>query len=143
MTLDEDTVIALVLLLAPCAVLAHRHKYEWGAGFGRGSGLWRTSTVLAAVLLLSFVTATVVLGADEFRAWFGSKRSRGFLPFFLFPGVGLAIALFPGPASEITGHYRELAAEKATRTFGAVGWCLFAWWLLMVMLTLLVKSYSR
>jgi hypothetical protein len=140
---DEDTVIALLLLTVPCAVLAHRHKYEWGAGFGRGSGLWRTSTVLAAMLLFCFVAATVVLGADEFRAWFGSKRSRGFLPFFLFPGVGLAIALFPGPASEIAGRYRELAAEKATRTFGAVGWGLFAWWLFMVLLTLLVRSYSR
>lgn len=143
MTLDEDTVIALLLLVVPCAVLAHRHKYEWGARFGCGSGLWRTSTVLAAVLLLGFVAATIVFGADELRAWFGSRRSRGFLPFFLFPGVGLAVALFPGPASEIAGRYRELAAEKATRTFSAVGWSLFAWWLFMVLLTLFVRAYSR
>jgi hypothetical protein len=99
--------------------------------------------VLAAVLLLCFVAATIAFGADDFRAWFGSKRSRGFLPFFLFPGLGLAVALFPGPASEIAGRYKELAAQQATRTFSAVGWCLFAYWLFMILLTLFARSYRR
>jgi len=128
MHFDGETLFALVLLTVPMAVLAYRHAVEWGAGFGAGSGVWRPSTVLAALFLIVLVALTLGLGADGFRAALGSRRSRGYLPFFLLPGVGLAIILFPGPASELVGRYKELTMERATRSYAWVGWGLIALW---------------
>lgn len=69
MKFDGDTIFALVLLVGPAAALAYWHKVEWGAGFGPTSRLWRTSSVVAALLLASLVALTFYYGADEFRAF--------------------------------------------------------------------------
>jgi hypothetical protein len=138
---DSETTIALSLLLVPAGVLAYRHRIEWGAGFGLNSGLWKCGSVIAASFLLAMIVATVLLGADEFRAAMGSRRSRNWPLFFLLPGVGLAVAIFPGPASELAGRYKELAAEKATHTFAIVGWCLFAYWAFMLCFGWFARNY--
>lgn len=141
MKLDGDTLFALVLLAGPMAALAFWHSYEWGSGFGLKSGLWRASPVVALLLLALLVALTIYLGAHELRAYTGSRRSRGFLLFFLMPGAALATVIFPGPAAELAGKYKELAAEKATRTFSAVGWMLFAGWTCLVLLGLFARTY--
>lgn len=51
MKLDGETIFAFVLLIGPLAALAFWHAYEWGSGFGLKSGLWRTSSVVALLLL--------------------------------------------------------------------------------------------
>jgi hypothetical protein len=138
---DGDTIFALVLLVGPAAALACWYRFEWEAGFGPTSRLWRTSSVAASLLLAGLVTLTIYYGADEFRAFMGSKRSRGELPFFLLPGAALAAVIFPGPASELVGKYKELAAENATGTFSAVGWMLFAVWVFLALFGLFVRTY--
>jgi hypothetical protein len=139
---NGDDVFPLVLLVGPTVALALWHKIEWGSGFGPISGFWRASSVTAAILLAGFVALTIYFGADEVRAFVGSRRSRGELPFFLFPGMALATVLFPGPASEVAGKYMELAREKATHTFSAVGWLLFAAWLLFALFGLFARAYG-
>jgi hypothetical protein len=139
--LDGDNVFALVLLVGPVASLAFWHAYEWGSGFGLKSGLWRASTVVALLLLAALVALTIYHGADELRVYTGSRRSRGALIFFLTPGAALATVIFPGPAAELAGKYKELAAEQATRTFSAVGWLLFAGWTCLVLLGLFARTY--
>ncbi|HEY0682375.1 MAG TPA: hypothetical protein VGD45_08600 [Steroidobacter sp.] len=141
MQFDDDTVLALTLLLGPVGVLAYRHRVEWGGGFGLSSGLWKRGAVIAACLLLAMIIATGFLGADDFRAAMGGRRTGRFVPSLLFPGVGLAVAIFPGPASELAGRYKELAAEKATHTFAIVGWCLFAYWAFMLCFGWFARNY--
>jgi hypothetical protein len=139
---DGDNIFPLVLLVGPTAALALWHKIEWGSGFGPRSGLWCASSIVAAILLAGLATVTICYGADEVRSFMGSRRSRGELPFFLFPGMALATVIFPGPASEVAGKYMDLARERATRTFSSVGWLLFAAWLLLALFGLFVRTYK-
>jgi hypothetical protein len=140
--LDGHTIFALVLLIAPLAALAFWHAYEWGSGFGSKSGLWRASTVVALLLLVTLVALTIYYGADEVRAFTGRRRSSGTLLFYLWPGVALATVIFPGPASEVAGQYKELAADRGTRMFSAVGWTLFAGWAFLALLGLFARYRS-
>jgi hypothetical protein len=132
MALDGDTISALVALALPILALAFRHKVEWGGGFGVTSGVWTKGSLLAVVLLASLAAVVTYFGFDELhRALGGGRRANGFV-LFITPGVALATVVFPGAASEIAGHYKELATRQATRTFSTVGWTVFFLWLLVM-----------
>lgn len=140
MQFDGETAFALAILLVPTAVLAYRHRVEWGASFGPGSGLWRASTIVAALLLVGLVAGTVYFGSDDFQRALGLRRRLS--PMFLaMPGVGLAIALFPGPASELTGRYKALVEDGGTRQYAWVGWAVFAFWSFMLFLRWFARTY--
>ncbi|GFE87857.1 hypothetical protein [Steroidobacter agaridevorans] len=144
MHFDSETLVALAILLVPTAVLAHRYRVEWGASFGVGSDLWRGPTIVAALLLVGLVAATVYFGADGFREAMNGGRLRRalrFLPFFGLPGIGLAVVLFPGPASELTGRYKALVEDGGTRRYAWLGWGLFALWSFLLFLRWFARTY--
>lgn len=140
MSFDSETAFALAILLVPTMVLAYRHRVEWGASFGAGSGLWRGSTIVAALLLVALVVATVYFGAEDFQKAMGGRRSLSPL-FFAMPGVGLAIVLFPGPASELTGKYKALVEDGGTRQYAWVGWAWFALWSFLHFIVWFARAY--
>jgi hypothetical protein len=119
----------LSLLLSPIAFLAWRHKYNWGGGFGRRSGLWTVGSVVALAIVVVIMTVTLSLGPDRIRTLFGGGLSgRGYLVGFLLPGCGAGIAIFPQAACVLSGNYADFAAARATRTYALLGWSmLFAW----------------
>jgi hypothetical protein len=137
---DSETALTLAVLLVPTLVLAYRYRVEWGASFAPGSGLWRGSTIVATLLLLALVVGTVYFGSDDFQRALGIRRSPSPL-FFAMPGVGLAIALFPGPAAELTGRYKALVEDGGTRQYAWVGWALFAFWSFMLFLRWFARAY--
>jgi hypothetical protein len=129
--LDGNTISALVALVLPILVLAFWHKVEWGGGLGVTSGVWTKESLLAVVLLAGLAAVVTYFGVAELhRALGGGRRWNGFL-LFVTPGVALAIVVFPG-AARIAGHYKELAARQATRTFSTVGWTVFLLWVLIM-----------
>jgi hypothetical protein len=121
-----------VALALPILVLAFWHKVEWGGGFGVTSGVWTQESLLAVVLLASLAAAVTYFGFDELHRALGGRRRRSGFLLFITPGVALAIVILPGAASEIAGHYKELAARQATRTFSTVGWTVLFLWLLVM-----------
>jgi hypothetical protein len=131
-----DVAAALSLLLLPPAFLAYWHRREWGGGFGRASGIWTLSGILAVAVLLCYVGLICVLGRDLHLIYDGAgfRRGRTFFYLFCLPGIGLGIAIFPGAASTLSGFYLQLAQAGATKVYPAVGWFLVLIWLMLLAL---------
>lgn len=78
------------------------------------------------VLLGSYIIVILVFGAESVEGIENripsSDYFRSFLSFYVYPGAGFAIVLFPKVAAEFTRHYLPLARVNLLGLFSVFGW---------------------
>ncbi|WP_070123166.1 hypothetical protein [Alteromonas confluentis] len=120
-----ETLISIVVLIAIPAVLAIRHFYEYGS-FDQPN-IRGASEKAASALLVIYVGMVLVLGKSGIYSFYepvSHIRDPRFVLFFLLPGFGFGIAMFPRIAAEFSENYLPMLRSGMLRYFGIYGWAL-------------------
>ena len=115
-----ETFSAIACLLLPSAFLGLKSVYEYGKrpSFGIG-GVIAFIFLTIYVLLVAFMGADRLQGIESEISGFNLKR---FGAFFVFPGIGLSLILFPKIAAEYSDNYFKLVSGNALGAYSLIGW---------------------
>lgn len=128
------TLLALFTLLLPIALLWFRWRVQYD---GKLSDTIESRICL--VILISYAIVIVVFGSPAVEgighnAWH-HRSLRRFLAFYLLPGIGFGIILFPEMAARWRNHYLYLARTNSLGSHTIYGW------LILVMSAILALGY--
>lgn len=122
--------LLLLVLLIPCIFFAYRHWrdyveqsfwYDWK--FGQYVGL---------AGFVCYLILYMALGVDRLYSFQNLSLSRNITTFFIAPGVGFALIIFPRVAAEFFSENVEHLVDRIN--FPAViGWVLVSYTLLVIL----------
>lgn len=115
-----ETIAAIIFLLLPGAVFWVKNNADYGSSSSFGV------VGKSLIILLAFYIFTIILlGAEQVQganSLLNNINLKKFGAFFIFPGVGIAIILFPKIAAEYSENYLRQASANALEIFSVVGW---------------------
>jgi hypothetical protein len=116
-------IMAIICLSLPSLLLGIKCRIEYGSKIQLSFGGWIALTVLIVyILLVAVFGANNIEGLDE-NYLIGENLKR-FSAFFIFPGISIAIILFPKVAAEYTEYYLPLVKTGSLSAFSLAGWTL-------------------
>lgn len=117
------TALAICFLLLPSMLLWIKWRYEYTEKL-----LDAPEQRICLLFLIIYIVVIVVFGAESVEGienrLLDYNYPKRFFSFYVCPGIGFGIVLFPKVAVEFTEHYLPLAKANLLNLFSIFGWLL-------------------